>query len=363
MDIRNKKIIWCHKSDIALYWVHNLTQNKVLYFENDNYEIYHSELFDVFFFYYKGEDNNEINILNDLLSLTNQFNNQIHVVLCDFRCVDNVLKMVDEVGYINYSVLNHMGEMVYNTRPRNINDLKNIKYYFSCSDLFDEDNTISDFQRTNKFIKDYKYSLIYFYYKLGFNFIQRGEHIINLSERENKVFLYTKAKQNSQRQEMIDMILPTDRIKTKNFNEDEIFWFKHNNSTHHSSFIVDYNSCMFNLIMETQPLQRNSNILSNFCSEKTLKSLMVSTPSYVALQEDVYEDLKKYGFYFLNQEFGEYSFQNYITFCLFLKLTDDTEFEKLYKKSHEFSRHNKIKLEEYIYSDKVEEIKLLTNKN
>ena len=38
-------------------------------------------------------------------------------------------------------------------------------------------------------------------------------------------------------------------------------------------------------------------------------------------------------------------------------------YQKLYKKSHEQSKQNKLKLEEYIYSDKTKEIKLLTNKN
>jgi hypothetical protein len=363
MDIRNRKIIWCIKSDIALYWVHNLTQNKVLYFENDIHQIYYSELFDVFFVYYRGEDNDEVKIFNDLLSLTNQFNNQVHAVFCDFRCMDNILKTVDDVDYISYSIVNHMGEMVYNTHPRNIKDLKNIKYYFSCSDLFDENNTVSDFQNTNKFILDYRYSLTYFYFKLGFNFIQKGDYNLNPSQREDKVFLYTKAKENSQRQELIDMVLSTNRIKSKEFNEHEMFWFKHNNSTHHTSFIIDYNSCKFNLVMETQPLQKHSNTLSNFCSEKTLKSLMVSTPSYVVLQESVYQDLKRNGFYFLNEEFGEYSFNNYKTFCFFLHNSNETELTKLYTKSYEYSKLNKLILEEYIYSDKVEEIELLTNKN
>lgn len=363
MDIQNKKIIWCLKSDIAIFWVHNLTQNKIFYDETDTHEIYYSDLFDVFFFYYKGNDDNEISILNDLLNLMNKFNNHVHAIFCDFRCVDNLLKMIDSVDYIDYSVLNHMGEMVYHNRPRNVKDLKNIKYYFSCSDLFNEENQITHFQNTNKFIKDYKYSLIYFYFKLGFNFIQKGVYNLNVVNRENKVFLYSKAKENSQRQELINLILPTNIIKSKKFTEDDMFWFRHNNSKHHTSFLIDYNSCKFNLIMETQPLQKQSNILSNFCSEKTLKSLMVPTPSYVVMQEDVYNQLKDFGFYFLNQEFGEYNFSNYIKFCNFLNDCTQTDFDTLFEKSFQSSKLNKHKIEEYIYSDKEYEIKLLTNKH
>lgn len=363
MDIRNSKIIWCHKSDIALYWVHNLTQNKRLYIENDNHEIYYSDLFDVFFFYYKGTDDNETNILSDLMNLTNQFNNHVHAVFCDFRCVDNILTMVDNVQYISYSVLNHMGEMIYDTQPRNINNLKNINYYFSCSDLFNKDNITSEFQNTNKFIKDYKYSLTYFYFKYGYNFIQKGEHIIKNNVPKNNIFLYTKSKKDSQRENLIKMISNNSRIISKEFDDTDRFWFGVNNHSVHTSFLIDYNICKFNIIMETQPLQKQSNILSNFCSEKTLKSLMVPTPSYVVMQEDVYNQLKDFGFYFLNQEFGEYNFSNYIKFCNFLNDCTQTDFDILFEKSFQSSKLNKHKIEEYIYSDKEYEIKLLTNKH
>lgn len=363
MNIKNKNILWCLKSDSALYWVHTLTQKKTFVDETDTHEIYYSDEYNLYFFYYKEDDYDENHIICDITKLKDDLNNHVHVLVCDFRSISKFLPLIDKINNINYSIINHVGEMVYENRPLKINELKNLKYYFSCSDLFDENNSICNFQKTNKFIQDYKYSLTYFYFKLGFNFIQKGNHIINQSEREDKVFLYTKANKNSQRQELIDMVLPTNRIKSKEFSEDDVFWFKINNSKHHTSFVIDYNTCKFNLVMETQPLQKNQNILSNFCSEKTLKSLMVPTPSYVTLQEDVYYDLKNYGFYFLNEEFGEYDFNNYKMFCSFLSNSSSVEFENLFIKSYEYSKLNKIKLEKYIYSDKIEEIKLLTNKH
>lgn len=363
MLLEDKKIIWCLKSDIVLYWVHNLTQNKIIYSETESCEIYYSSLYDVYFYYYKGDDSDELNITNNLVSLSSKYKNDVHVLICDFRCVDIVLKTIDVMERIKYSIVNHMGEMIYDYQPRKINELHNIKYYFSCSDLYNDKGTKSNFQQTKKFIKDYKYSLTYFYFKLGINFIQLGDHTINPKNRKNKFFLYTKSKENSQRKELIDMLIDSGKVEQKEFNNSENFWFKYNNTTHHTSFIIDYNICKFNLVMETQPLEKHSHTLSNFCTEKTLKSLMVPTPSYIVMQKDVYYELKKYGFYFLNEEFGDYDFENYTKFCNFLNICTETDLDHLFSKSSRFSVHNKLKIEEYIYSDKQYEIKLLTNKD
>ena len=80
MNIQNKKIIWCHKSDLCLSWVHNLTQNKTIYEESDTYEVYYSNAYDVFFFYFKGEDNNHETILKNI-SLLKDLQNYVHVIL------------------------------------------------------------------------------------------------------------------------------------------------------------------------------------------------------------------------------------------------------------------------------------------
>jgi hypothetical protein len=86
---------------------------------------------------------------------------------------------------------------------------------------------------------------------------------------------------------------------------------------------------------------------------------MVDTPSYVLLKKEVYNVLKDYGFYFLNSEFGEPGRLNYDKFCDFLTSCSDDEFDNLFNNSFDKSKNNKIKLEEYIYSIKDDEIKLL----
>jgi hypothetical protein len=102
--------------------------------------------------------------------------------------------------------------------------------------------------------------------------------------------------------------------------------------------------------------------LNQFFSEKTLKALMVSTPAYVLLQYSVYRELKDYGFYFLNEEFGEnIDFTNYDKFCEFFRNASDEDMEKLFNVAYEKSKKNKELLEQYIFSDKEKEINLLIN--
>lgn len=362
MDFNNVKILWCLKCDLVLYWVHNLTEKKTLVFEDDMYEIYYSNCFDVYFFYYKKDDLNFTEIINNINILSENHNNYVHVLLCDFRSVKTVVDLLETQNKVDYSYVNHFAECSYDTQPIQIKFLNNIKYYFSCSDLLNSENEISEFQKTDKFIKDYKYSLIYFYFKLGFNFIQKVNQNTELSNKENKFFLYTKSKKDSQREKLINLALDTKKIKPKEFTEEEYFWFNYNNQNNHMLFMFDYNLCKFNLVMETQPLTKESNNLSRFITEKTLKTLMVSTPSYLVLMEDIYNELKDFGFYFLNEEFGDYNFKNYERFCEFLKQSDETILNGLYNKTIDKSKINKNKLEEYIYSDKIKELNLLINK-
>jgi hypothetical protein len=355
MKLNNEYIIVCLMNDISIYWVHNLENNKEVIFEHDDFVVYKSNR--CLYLYYKKDLNS---LYPYLIQLSD--NNYVHLVMTDFKDIDEAIEILDYKNKFDYSIVNHMGETLYDTHPRKVKDLKNIKYYFSCSDLLNDENEISDFQKTNKFIKDYRYSLTYFYFKLGFNFIQRGNLELKSNENEFKFFLYTKSKKESQREKLIEMAISSDKIKSKEFNEQDQFWFNQNNSTHHSSFLIDYTLCKFNLVMETQPLTEQQNNLSRFITEKTLKTLLAPTPSYLVLQEDVYNKLKNFGFYFLNEEFGDYNFNNYEKFCEFLKQSNDQILNDLYNRTIDKSKQNKIKLEDYIYSDKTKELNLLLNK-
>lgn len=362
--LTNKNIIYCQQRDIVIHWTHHLTSNKKLVSISENHIIYYSEKFEVYFFYSIYE--NYEHIILDLKKLVLR-NNYVHFLVCDFIGGDEILSYLENnhIENLDFSIVNHMGEVIYDTHPKNIKDLSKLKYYFSCSDVLKHTKSIpeiAEIQKSSKFILDYKYSFLYFYSKLGLNNIKQGNHIINNNERKNKVFLYSKAKTNSQRETLINLALKTGRIQTKEFDTEDWFWNYANYNNNHVSFLVDYNICKFNLVMETQPITKESNKLSRFITEKTLKSFLVSTPCYVVLQEETYQDLEQYGFFLLNKKFGEYNFDNYIKFIEFLKNATEKEMNELYDETYNLSLQNKLKLEDYIYSDKIREIKLLTNK-
>lgn len=356
MEITNNKIIVCLINDLSLYWVHNLEYNKKLIIDNNDYSIYKSNT--CLYLYGKKDFIDLYEHVNELIN-----KNYVHVVLSDFSDINEKLLFLDNDNKFNYSLVNHMGETVYDTYPINVKDLKNLKYYFSCGDLLNRENgSLSEFQKESKFILDYRYSLIYFYIKLGFNFFERGQHKFLNESRINKLFVYSKSRAGGERERLLNEIINLDKTYNKNFNEYDVFWNNINYNNYHISFYLDYVSCRLNLVTETQPPSFNNQpTLSRFISEKTLKALITPTPTYLLSQKETYDSLKEYGFYFLNEEFGEYDYSNYKKLCIFLKESTDQELEDLFNRTYEKSKLNKLKLEEYIYSDKTKEIKLLLN--
>jgi len=356
MNFENKKIIACLMDDISIYWVHTLESNKEIIFYDDNYVVYQSQK--CLYLYCKKDLNNSY---HDLLELSNK--NYVHIVFSDFTNINNTLEILDHNNKIDYSVVNHMGETQYDNSPIKINSLKNIKYYFSCGDLLNKDtNQISEFQESNKFILDYRYSLTYFYIKLGFNFFEKGEVSLHNESRKNKVFVYSKSKNGSERETLLNEVITLDRVHNKVFNEEDKFWNDLRYNNYHLSFFTDYMSCKINLVAETQPPSfYNQPNLSRYITEKTLKSLMVTTPSYLLCQKETYDNLKDHGFYFINEEFGQYNLDNYKKFITFINDCNDFVFDQFFQRTFKKSKLNKIKLEEYIYSDKIKEIKLLLN--
>jgi hypothetical protein len=357
MNLENEKIIVCLTDDTSIYWVHNLESNKEMVLDVDNYVIYKSNK--CFYFYFKQNINNSY---HDILKLSEK--NYIHIVVSDFADINNILEILDHNNKIDYSVVNHMGETQYDDSPVKIKNLNNIKYYFSCGDLLNKDtNQISKFQESDKFILDYRYSLTYFYIKLGFNFFEKGEVSLHNESRKNKVFVYSKSKIGSERETLLKQVITSGRVYNKVFNEEDKFWNNLRYNNYHLSFFTDYMSSKINLVTETQPPSfYNQPNLSRYITEKTLKSLMVTTPSYLLCQKETYDNLKDHGFYFINEEFGQYNLDNYKKFVTFINDCNDFVFDQFFQRTFKKSKLNKIKLEEYIYSDKTKEINLLINK-
>jgi hypothetical protein len=358
-NIVDSKIILCVSTDIVLYWVYYLSPDSNIVSVNNNYIVFRINDGQYIIQITNSNENTVMNIVNLLTE-----KNYVHFVLCDFDKVNHYITKFEseDIKNFNYSLVNYMSETVYDTEPRPLDKLNKIKYYFTSTNVLarsGNQNVISDFQTNmgNRFILDFRYSLTYFYTKLGFNYFQKGNHLFTNSNRLNKVFLYSKSI-NSTRDKSIKVAIETGKIFEKTYSDEDWFWYFNNYNQYHTPFIVDYNSCKFNLVMETQPQESNGQLVGLFFSEKTIKTFLVPTPSYVLLQEEVYKQLISNGFYFLNVEFNN----NYKDFCGFLKDCGNKDMDELFELTYHKSKSNKLKLEEYIYSQKQREIDLLFSK-
>jgi hypothetical protein len=357
--IVDSKIILCVSTDIVLYWVYYLSPNSDIVSVSNNYIVFRLNDGEYIVQITNSNENTVMNIVNLLTE-----KNYVHFVLCDFDKVNHYITKFEseDIKNFNYSLVNYMSETVYDTEPRPLDKLNKIKYYFTSTNVLarsGNQNVISDFQTNmgNRFILDFRYSLTYFYTKLGFNYFQKGNHLFTNSNRLNKVFLYSKSI-NSTRDKSIKEAIETGKIFEKTYSDEDWFWYFNNYNQYHTPFIVDYNSCKFNLVMETQLQESNGQLVGLFFSEKTIKTFLVPTPSYVLLQEEVYKQLISNGFYFLNVEFNN----NYKDFCDFLKNGSDKDMGELFELTYHKSKSNKLRLEEYIYSLKQREINLLFSK-
>jgi hypothetical protein len=357
--IVDSKIILCVSTDIVLYWVYYLSPNSDIVSVSNNYIVFRLNDGEYIVQITNSNENTVMNIVNLLTE-----KNYVHFVLCDFDKVNHYITKFEseDIKNFNYSLVNYMSETVYDTEPRPLDKLNKIKYYFTSTNVLarsGNQNVISDFQTNmgNRFILDFRYSLTYFYTKLGFNYFQKGNHLFTNSNRLNKVFLYSKSI-NSTRDKSIKEAIETGKIFEKTYSDEDWFWYFNNYNQYHTPFIVDYNSCKFNLVMETQPQESNGQLVGLFFSEKTIKTFLVPTPSYVLLQEEVYKQLISNGFYFLNVEFNN----NYKDFCDFLKNSGDKDMDELFELTYHKSKSNKLRLEEYIYGEKQREINLLFSK-
>lgn len=357
--IVDSKIILCVSTDIVLYWVYYLSPNSDIVSVSNNYIVFRLNDGEYIVQITNSNENTVMNIVNLLTE-----KNYVHFVLCDFDKVNHYITKFEseDIKNFNYSLVNYMSETVYDTEPRPLDKLNKIKYYFTSTNVLarsGNQNVISDFQTNmgNRFILDFRYSLTYFYTKLGFNYFQKGNHLFTNSNRLNKVFLYSKSI-NSTRDKSIKEAIETGKIFEKTYSDEDWFWYFNNYNQYHTPFIVDYNSCKFNLVMETQSQESNGQLVGLFFSEKTIKTFLVPTPSYVLLQEEVYKQLISNGFYFLNVEFNN----NYKDFCDFLKNSGDKDMDELFELTYHKSKSNKLRLEEYIYGEKQREINLLFSK-
>ena len=371
-SLENQKIVYTQMIDNSIFWVHNLTQKKELVFLDEDYAVYHCYEHGFYIVYLISDNGKDLLklSLDAILNLTQK--NYVHYVLSDCKNKFEIINIFEKdlnLNNFNYSILNINSEIVSEKQPFDLFSMPKMKYFFACTNIINDsykNPPTWSINNADKLQYDFKYSLTYFYHKFGFCYYQKGQQPLEISNRKNKVFLYSKnSGEHTNRYKLIKKAIDTGRTDEKPYTTDDWFWYFINYNYYHMPFFTDYNICKFNLVMETQPpneLGTNSNL---FLSEKTLKALMVSTPTYVLLQYPVYQNLKDFGFYFLNEEFGEYDLENYINnydkFCEWLTNCSDGEFNELFEKSYQKSSNNKLILESYLNSDKEKEINLLIN--
>jgi len=357
MQLIGKKIIVTDIRDNSVWFVHSLTNEKELIEKNSEYQLFYSKKYDFYICYIVNTQPHD-RFFTFIKNISE--NNYVHLVISDGgndtdNFVINYLEKQIDFSNFDYSIVFNHNEVISNTQPYKIDEYKHIKYFFSSVKTINRKDYFTwSYQNTNKFIFDIKYGFLYSYLKFGFNnFLYLDENYEN-KNRKNKVFVYSKTGDRWGRINAVNSIKDVDRFYKKEFNENDWFWYYTNYNQYHLSFYTDYTTCKFNLIYETFDADFNHAL---FASEKTLKGLISNTPFYLYVDKTIVNDIHNNGFYTLNK-----NFENYEKFVTFMKECSDEEFENLYLETKEKSKNNKKIVDEYIYSDKINEINLLINK-
>jgi hypothetical protein len=382
LSLNDSKILFSDLTNSSVFWAQTLTSDFEMVYLDLNFFVFYSKKFNFYNAYFTSVNNSFIDLLKTKLSEFLEKGNFIHYILSDGSQRESIIEFLEnhfEHKNFKYSLLNINSEVFYDTEPVNLNRLKKVSYVFAGGTMVSRSETVPSWfiENPNKFILDFKYPLTYFYHKFGFVYFQQGEQQLEVSNRMNKAFLYTKnAGTHTRRYISIQSALSTGKILEKQYSETDWFWYFANYNYYHMAFFTDYNLCKFNIVMETVEPANSTTKSNQFLSEKTLKAFMVSTPAYVLLPAVVYNHLKDYGFYFVNSEFGEYTNddviqnekykmypkkwnENYHKFLQFLESSSDQEIDEFFIKCYEKSKKNKSLLENYLYSDKTKEIELL----
>ena len=384
LKLENADCVATQIIDASVFWVNILAEDNELVSTDDYCLVFYSKKQNFYTIYFTSDTNFRNVFLNSMLSDFLDRGNKIHYLVSDSGNRNYLLDFFEnkfQHANFKYSILNINSEVFYDDEPYELNKLKKVEFIFSCGNIVKRNQNSWVDENKNKIKLDFKYALTYFYHKFGFCYYQSGENKLDIVNRENKVFLYSKnAGAHTSRAGLIRRAIKTGKIYEKEYSEEDWFWYYVNYNYYHMPFFYDYNLCKFNIVTETQDPTMHDEKMSHFLSEKTLKALMVSTPCYVLLQSDVYKELTDYGFYFLNSEFGEYNDdnvkaveylkhypkqwnENYQQFLNFIQKASDEEFDNLFKKSYEKSKNNKLLLESYLKSSKVKEINLLLGRD
>lgn len=358
VDIKNSKIIIAVGRDMS-YFCYYLTDTKV--------NIYESNLLSIF---YLEKENchlilanvsvNYSEFVNKLVPIIDLYknDNSIHLVFSfeNSSQISKIFKYINQESK-SYNVVYSLGMIageIYDNAYLSSIDTNLFKGVITSTYNY----TIFYEKHSNNNLINYLYSLIYFYNKGGYFMGVEDKTIISDNSRISKIFYYSKT--SNYREKYINIIqknIPNEFLYDKKWNSNIKYLSKFINEqqAHFTTSFFDYTICMFNLIIETD-------VLYEFMTEKTLKSIMSNTPTFLVINDKVYKSLKNKGFWFLNEEFdGETVDEKLINFSNYIAGCNDVNFNKLYDETFKKSMNNRNLLYEYIYSHKTEELNYLLN--
>ncbi len=145
----------------------------------------------------------------------------------------------------------------------------------------------------------------------------------------------------------------------KNIELNKVSW-----GLYHLGNFFDYNSCMFNIIFESQLVDycETNGDTQTWISEKSIFAILFANPFFLFANTFILKSLKELGIELLNDEFeGNDIEEKFDNFCKLFTDDKTEDRKKLYLKMSEKQIENRKKLLDYIHSPKKDVIEFLIN--
>jgi len=355
--IKNNKIILSVGAEM-IFFSYNVIRNKELIYQNQTFSLYFSNKSSCYLLLMNiGLNYDELlPVLDFYLS-----DNKIHILFSaesSYHLTNfiNDLNFKYKTNNLSYTIGLICGEMFHPDFVNTI-DTKRLNGVITSAPK-EIRETINRLDISNNLI-NYFYTFLFFYYSVGY-YLGVEDNVIIDNTKIPKIFYYSKNITGKHKKTYIELIqkeIPKELLYEKKYNNkiknlDEFLKVKIN---HFITSYFDYSICMFNLVVET-------NTDSEFLTEKTLKVILSNTPSFLVVNDVVYQSLTDYGFYFLNYEFEGNNIEETLNnFIYFTKNCNIHKLKELYDSTKNKSIHNRNLLINYIHSEKLSELEYLIN--
>jgi hypothetical protein len=355
IEIENSKIIIAIGND-SIYLTYNIDTNKKLIFENQLSSLYFLENENCYLLL-----NNSRVFINEfkdyIYPLINEFliKNKIHILLSAESGdeLSEIIKFINKSYQncsIKYSIIMIAGEVYSESFLKNIDDT----LFKGVITSTYNSNIIDILSNKEKYNLNYLHTLTYFYILAGYYLGVEDVNVLTNNKRFPKIFYYSKSNECKEYFiKILEETIPNEFLYPKHYTDNMKYLSKflpYERTVHFTTSFFDYTTCMFNLTFE-------SSIYNGYMTEKTFKAIISNTPTFLVINDDVYNSLKEYGFYFLNDEFkGNDIMETYLNFIEYFKKCNEIEIRNLYERTSTLSMNNRKLLYQYIHSYKDKEL-------